>query len=426
MASTISQNDLLLFLLVTTAAKFVLVNVAMVLPFAALLTWMERRQSAYMQDRRGPTRAHFARAFGKPVTLFGLVHVIADATKMLFKETFVPKGADVTLFWLAPAIGLVSSLLIMAFVPFAPAWQTSWAAPYDVLVGQMAELDTGLLWIFGMASLGIYGTALAGWSSNNKFAMLGGLRASAQIISYEIALGLTLVGMLLVTGTTDLGQMLGVQQGPALWGWVPRWGVFLQPVGATLFFVAAMAETKRAPFDLPEGESEIIGYFLEYSSMGFGLFMLGEFVEVVVLGALFVTLFLGGWAIPFVDANAAVSLGLLRLQPGSLGFSAFYFVVFAIKVLLMCALQLQVRWTLPRFRYDQLMHLGWKILLPLALMNIVLASVLLYFDSSLDLMMKVGVAMWGLLILYTIAGPTPARAPRSRAAAQQGFVRYGH
>lgn len=406
-----SPAEWLVFLLGSTAAKFVLVNLGMVMPFAALLTWMERRQSAYMQDRYGPTRAHFVSVRGKPVTLFGLVHVIADATKMLFKETFTPKGADKTLFWLAPAVGFVSSLVIMAFVPFAPAFQTSLAAPWDHIEGQMARLDAGLLWVFGMASLGIYGTALAGFSSNNKFAMLGGLRASAQIISYEIALGLTLVGMLLATGTTELSEMLGVQQGPALWGIVPRWGIFLQPLGALLFFVASMAETKRAPFDMPEGESEIIGYFLEYSSMGFGLFMLGEFVEVVVLAAMFTTLFLGGYTLPWVAPGDGVALGPLALMPGSFGFSLFFFVVFAIKVLLVCALQLQIRWSLPRFRYDQLMHLGWKILLPLALVNIVSSALLLWCDATLTLMLQVGVALWGVLILYTIAGPKQADAP---------------
>lgn len=413
-SNAVSVAEQLVFVLTTTAGKFVLINLLMVMPLAALLTWMERRQSAYMQDRLGPTRAHFLTIRGKPVTLFGLVHVIADATKMLFKETFVPKGADATLFWLAPAIGFVSSLVIMTFVPFAPAWQTSFAAPWDVIEGQMARLDAGLMWVFGMASLGIYGTALAGWSSNNKFAMLGGLRASAQIISYEIALGLTLVGMLLVTGTTELSAMLNVQQGPALWGFVPRWGLFLQPVGAVLFFVAAMAETKRAPFDMPEGESEIIGYFLEYSSMGFGLFMLGEFVEVVVLAAMFTTLFLGGWSLPWVGPQDGVALGPVALMPGQLGYSVFFLGVFAIKVFLVCALQLQVRWSLPRFRYDQLMHLGWKILLPLALVNIVASAGLLAWDPSLVTMMQVGVGLWAALFLYTLAGPT--RAPVVRLA----------
>ena len=425
--------EALTFCLVTTVVKFVVLVVGFVLPMASLLTWMERRQSALSQDRLGPTRAHFFTIRGRPVTLGGLVHVIADATKMLFKEPFRPAGADAVVFHLAPAVGFVSSVLIIAFVPFGPDWATGWAGVWHSIPLQLVRLDTGLLWIFGLGSLGIYGTALAGWSSNNKFAMLGGLRASAQIISYEIALGLTLVGMLIVTGSTELSGMLEVQHQAPMWGVLPRWGIFLQPVGALLFFVAAMAETKRAPFDMPEGESEIIGYFLEYSSMAFGLFMLGEFVEVVVLGALFTTLFLGGWMLPWVHHGASISFGLFTLAPGSFGYALLGMAVFAGKTFLMCALQLQVRWTLPRFRYDQLMNVGWKMLLPLALGNVAAASVLVWLDPSLRLMMAVGLAFWGLFALVCAGGPkkihpvSQRRTPSGTAAAgQPGVFTYGH
>ncbi len=201
------------------------------------------------------------------------------------------------------------------------------------------------------------------------------MRAAAQSISYEIALGLTVVGMLIVAGSTELSQIVNEQAGTTFYGLLPRWGVFLNPLGAMLFFIAAIAETKRVPFDLPEGESEIIGYFVEYSSMGFGLFMLGEFVEIVVLGCLFTTLFLGGWQMPGLLGDHVLNLGFtsIELVPWAYGLLGMLF--FGIKVFLLCSLQLQIRWTLPRFRYDQLMHLGWKTLLPLALLNIFLHGI---------------------------------------------------
>lgn len=397
-------HNVAFFYLVTTLLKFAVIA-GFVLVLAALLTWMERRQSAYIQDRMGPHRASFFSIRGKPVTLWGLVHIIADSTKMLFKEPFMPDAADAFVFQLAPAVGFVSSLLIMAFVPFGPDLHTGLAAPWDVIPLQLVRVDGGLLWILAMGSLGIYGTALAGWSSNNKFALLGGIRGSAQSVSYEIALGLTLVGMLMVSGESELSAMLNVQQASILGGWLPRWGLFLQPVGAMLYFVAAMAETKRAPFDMPEGESEIIGYFVEYSSMGFGLFMLGEFVEVVVLAALFTTVFLGGWMPPGLAADGSVHLGPITLAANGLGVALLGMATFAFKVFMMCVLQLQVRWTLPRFRYDQLMDVGWKMLLPWSLVNIVVSGLAIWLDPQFERLLQLNALLTFLFVLVVMAGP---------------------
>jgi NADH-quinone oxidoreductase subunit H len=396
------------FLLSTTVGKFLTVVMLFAMPLASVLTWMERRQSAYTQDRYGPQRAHFFTFRGKPVTLFGLLHIAADGLKMFFKEHFVPETADRKVFLIAPLFGYVTSLVILALIPFGPDAYTSVG---DVQL-QIARVDAGILFVFAVASLGIYGAALAGWASNNRFALLGGLRASAQQISYEIALGLTVVGVLIAYGSTELSQIVAAQKGT--YGILPAWGVFLQPVGAVLFLIAAMAETKRVPFDLPEGESEIIGYFVEYSSMGFGLFMLGEFVEVVAVAALFVTLFLGGWQLPGVLEGGAVHLGFATLD-SPWAYLLAGMAVFGIKVFFVCAFQLQLRWTLPRFRYDQLMRVGWKNLLPLALVNIFVTAILVWLDPSLAWLTNCGIAAIVLFFLVVIAGPRRRHAAHAPA-----------
>ena len=400
----------------TTVGKFVLIALLFTLPLAAVLTWMERRQSAYSQDRYGPQRAHFLTLFGRPIVLFGLLHILADSLKMFFKEPFTPSAADRTVFRIAPMIGFVTALLTLALIPFGP----DFVAGTETYQLQVARIDTGILIVFAIGSLGIYGAALAGWASNNRFALLGGLRASAQTISYEIALGLTVVGILIAYGSTELADIVGAQAGLAV-GFLPNWGIIVQPVGAVLFFTAAMAETKRAPFDLPEAESEILGYFLEYSSMGFGLFMLSEFIEVVVLAALFVTIFLGGWQMPMLLSESAVHLGpwLTITNPWVYGIVGV--LVFALKTFFICVLQLQIRWTLPRFRYDQLMRLGWKSLLPLSLVNIFVTAGLVWWDPSLELLKIFGVVAIILFILVVIAGPR--RLPSSPAAAPAA---HGH
>jgi NADH-quinone oxidoreductase subunit H len=384
----------------TTLGKMVLITLLFAMPLASVLTWMERRQSAYLQDRVGPQRAHFLTLFGRPVALLGLLHIAADGLKMFFKENVIPNDADRGVFRIAPLIGFAVALITLALIPFGPDFTVG----SESFIMQVARIDSGILLVFAMTSLGIYGAALAGWASNNRFALLGSLRASAQSISYEIALGLTVVGILIAYGSTELSAIVRAQGGATFGGVLPNWGIFLQPIGGLLFFTAAMAETKRVPFDLPEGESEIVGYFLEYSSMSFGLFMLGEFLEVVVLACVFTTLFLGGWQLPwFIGEHDVSFLFWTTNNPWVYGLVGM--AVFGLKVFLVCAFQLQIRWTLPRFRYDQLMRLGWKNLLPVALFNIAATAALVWWDPTLRLLLYFGIGSLGLLALITLAGP---------------------
>src|SRR5205807_10531751 len=248
---------------------------------------------------------------------------------------------------------------------------------------QVARVDWGMLYVFALASLAVFGTALAGWTSNNKLALLGGLRASAQLVSYEVTLGLTLVGVFIVFGTLRLDSMV-MQQGPTeamlrsairagtpdgslVFGWLPGWGALFQPLGMVLFLVAAMAEIKRAPFDAPEGESEIIGYFLEYSGLKSGLFLIAEFAEVVVVSGIVAAIFLGGYHIPWFEPQLARTLGLI-------GLAVVQVYAFLVKMLLLIWVQMLARWAFPRFRYDHIMRLGWKMMLPISLANVVLSA----------------------------------------------------
>ena len=321
-----------------------------ILTLTSLLTWQERKQSAVMQDRLGANRAPI---FG--VRAFGLMHIFADALKMFFKEDYVPPGGDKVLHTAAPIISLFFALMSFAAIPFGDTIQIAGRT----IELQILPLNVGMLFVFAMMSLGIYGTFLAGFSSNNKYAFLGGLRASSQMISYEITMGATLVGLLMIFGTLDLAE-INRAQGGLLWGWLPKWGIFLQPLGFLLFVTAGMAETKRIPFDLPEGESEIIGYFVEYSSMKFGAFFMADFIETILIAALIATLFFGGWQVPYLQSDGfhlpwGSFFGLPHLLVTLLQIAAFAF-----KVFFFCWFLLLIRWTLPRFRYDQLMQLGWK------------------------------------------------------------------
>lgn len=416
------------WMVLTTVLKFVFFGLVFTLSFAALLTLLERRQSAYTQDRLGPQRAHFVKVRGKPFVLFGVWHIVADSLKMFFKETHQPRAADEWIFRVAPLIGFATALVTLALIPFGPdivwtfvpeggvsAATCGWiAAPTgDVctltLPLQIARVDPGLLYVLAVGSLGVYGAALAGWSSNNRFGLLGGLRASAQSVSYEVALGLTIVGVLIAYGSTEPYAIVAAQGG-ITHGFLPNWGLFIQPLGATLFFVAAVAETKRAPFDMPEGESEIIGYFIEYSSMGFGMFMLSEFIEIIVLAALFATLFLGGWQLPYLLGPDWLWYGFgTTYNPWLIGIAGT--LVFLAKVIFMSLVQLQIRWTLPRFRYDQVMMLGWKTLLPLALVNIFVTAGLVWWDPTLGWLGHVGLVLILLFVLVVIAGPRAGRSP---------------
>lgn len=349
--------------LIVLAKVFFIFNVVM--GFVYLLTWLERKQSAVMQDRIGANRASIL-----GVRALGLFHPIADALKMLTKEDFIPNRGNRLVHTLAPIIALFFALVSFAVIPFGGVYELG---GHTVSL-QILDLNIGLLYVLAAMSMGIYGFVLAGWSSANNFALLGGLRASSQMIAYEITLGATLIGLLMVFGTLHLQEMV-LQQGELLLGWIPRWGIILQPLGFILFTTAALAETKRVPFDIPEGESEIIGYFVEYSSMKFAMFFLAEFVEIVIVSGLVVTLFFGGWQVPYLYADGfhwpfgwgvwqLPHLLVVLLQVASFGF----------KVLIGCWILLTVRWTLPRFRYDQVMHLGWKILLELAFVNLLITA----------------------------------------------------
>ena len=340
----------------------------MVMNFAGLHTWIERKQSALIQDRIGANRASI---FG--FRLMGLFHPLADAIKMFFKEDLIPKGADKTLHTLAPIFSMFFALVAFAAIPFGPPLEIG----EQTIDLQVARIDVGLLYIFAMLSLGVYGVILAGFASRNNFAILGGLRATAQMISYEIALGIAVIGMIMVYGTMDLGTMVE-KQGALIGGWLPGWGIFVQPVAFVIFVAAALAETKRAPFDLPEGESEIIGYFVEYSGMKFGMFLFTDFVETIMVACVATTLFFGGWQVPYLGPDGfhfpwGSEILVSNLVYVLLGISSFCF-----KVIVFCWVFMQIRWTLPRFRYDQLMTLGWKGLFPIAMANVIVTAIVLY------------------------------------------------
>ena len=349
----------------------IFVVIGAVLGLATIMTWAERKQSAVMQDRIGANRADI---FG--LRVIGLFHPIADAIKMIAKEDFIPRGADKFLHTLAPFMAIFPALVVFAVIPFGDVW---YVAGRTIKL-QIADLNIGILFIFGIASLGVLGAFLAGWSSNNRYALLGAARAGSQMISYEISMGLSILGIVMVFQTLQLDDIARAQGG-FLWGFLPRWGLFFQPLGFVLFTVAAVAETKRTPFDLPEGESEILGYFVEYSGLKFGLFMMSEFVETIVAAAVIATLFFGGWqpSLPFLY----VAADGLHFVGGAFVAMPHWLVVlcqvgaYVTKLIFFVWFLLLVRWTLPRFRYDQLMHLGWKIMLPLALANVLVTGIVI-------------------------------------------------
>src|ERR1039457_1757685 len=335
---------------------------------AGFLTWVERKQSAVMQDRIGANRASI---FG--FKAMGLFHVIADVLKMLSKEEFMPQGANKFLFHLAPYLSVTFGLVGFAAIPIGGALVIN----NHVIQLQAANLNIALIFIFAMMSMGIYGVVLAGFSSNNNYAFLGGMRGAAQMIAYEVTMGAAIIRVIMVSNTLDLQALDPAQGAYMLGGWLPKWGVFAQPLSFFLFLTAAMAETKRTPFDLPEGESEIIGYFVEYSGMKFGMFFLADLVETVLVAALMTTLFFGGWQVPYLHADGFYfpwggHFALANLPVVIMGVLSFF-----IKVAFFIWVLMAVRWTLPRFRYDQLMNLGWKILLPASLINIAITAVVI-------------------------------------------------
>ena len=320
--------------LVATVLKIALV-MGLVLLAVAYLTWLERKVIGDIQVRYGPSR----------VGRFGLLQPIADGIKLMFKEDIVPANADRLIFLLAPAISIIPALIVFAVIPFGPSFV-------------ITDVNVGLLYVFAVTSLGVYGIVLAGWGSNSKYALLGGLRSSAQMVSYELSLGLSVVGVVMMAGSLSLVDIVEAQKG-SWYGILPRWNVIPQFLGFVIFLVSSNAELNRAPFDLPEAETELVaGFHTEYSSMKFALFFMAEYANMIGASAMATTLFLGGWQGPL-------------LPP------VFWFLL---KVFCFLFLFMWLRATVPRFRYDQLMGFGWKVLLPLALVNVMFtAAVLLMF-----------------------------------------------
>ena len=303
------------------------------------MIYAERKIAGHMQARTGPNR----------VGPLGLLQPIADVLKLFFKEEFMPSGASAIVFHVAPVLAVVPALVSFAVIPIGPNFLVT-------------DINVGLLLFLAMSSLGVYAITLAGWSSNNKYALLGGLRSAAQMISYELAMGLSTIGVLLLAGSLSMVEIVHAQAGAFHLGPlpIPRWFVFAQPLAFAIFMITAFAETNRAPFDLPEAEAELVaGFHTEYSSMKFGLFFLGEFANVITISSIAVTLFLGGWNGPWLPESLKFLWFFAKL-----GALLFFFI--------------WVRWTFPRLRYDQLMNFGWKVLLPLALVNIVVTAVWVY------------------------------------------------
>ncbi len=400
------------------------------LVFVPVLVWMERRVAGFIQDRLGPNRCHIG-----GVRLGGLVQSFADMLKLVFKEDFRPGAVkEKMIFTLSPVIVFVAAYLSFMVIPFAD----------DLIIDgktymmQALPIDFGLLWILAFAGLGVYGLMLGGWASNNKYSLLGGIRAAAQVISYEAVMGLSLISMLIVYGSIHLGDMVRFQ-GQLIWGFIPAWGIIIQPVAGILFIITAFAETNRAPFDIAEGESEIVGGFhTEYSAMRFGLFFVGEYIAMGAASALIVTLFFGGYQIPWLNTTVLkdhiemIFIAIIIILPitsyifarwikknnvwleegdvrnketrwliiGLIGINVLVVLplvvfllfgigengtnisvvllqvmTFIVKLLMMNFFFIWVRWTLVRFRYDQLQNLAWKVLLPIAIVNVFLTGI---------------------------------------------------
>ena len=398
-------------LLVVALPKIVIL-LFVLLTALAYLTWFERKVVAHIQSRWGPYR----------VGPHGLLQPLADGVKFLFKEDPTPAGADKFAYFLAPFLALSLAITSIAVIPFGPSGLTIFGQPTPTGI---ANLNIGLLILFAITSMGVYGVALAGWSSNSKYPLMGGLRSSAQMISYELALTMSVVGVVLMGGTLNLSEIVTSQQGTA-WGFLPRWNVIAAPLpqilGFLLFFVAAVAETNRAPFDLAEAESELVaGFHTEYSSFKFAMFFMAEYAAMITVSCLATILFFGGWLSPFPDSLYSVTryvpavafvvagialiihgvryltifgrivlpvlgavltaLGLLFTRPGVIDFvqGPFWFLL---KIAVFLFIYVWVRGTLPRFRYDQLMNFGWKVLLPLSILNVVITSLAIVWSQK--------------------------------------------
>jgi NADH-quinone oxidoreductase subunit H len=346
-------------LIIDIILKFVAITVVfvVVLLIVAYTVLAERRVLGLIQGRLGPNR----------VGPGGMLQPFADLLKFILKEDIVPDKSTRFIYFLAPAITTIAALMTMIVYPFGPEFTIPFTNTSIPLV--VARFDVALLYVLGITSVGVYGIALAGWSSNNKYSLMGGLRSSAQMISYELALGLSLIGVILQAGSLDLQSIVEQQSRWHGAGWFLFW---LQPLGFVIYLIAAIAETNRVPFDLPEAETELVaGFHTEYSAMKFALFFLAEYINMFTVSMLATTLFLGGWNVPFAED---------LFHRGTFLFSLVSVIGFLVKIIFFLFLYIWLRGTLPRFRFDQLMNFGWKFLLPLALINIFLTATLMYFN----------------------------------------------
>ena len=386
------------FLLATVIKMLAIFTLYMVV--VAYTTLAERKVSAWIQDRHGPNR----------VGPWGLLQVAADGLKNFMKEETMPGEVNKPLFILAPALAFSTAMIAWAVIPFGAPLPTPWGR-IDLVV---ADLPIGFLYVLAITSLGVYGIVLAGWSSNNKYSLLGGLRSSAQMVSYEIAMGMSLVCVLLLAGNVGLDEIIAQQQAGG-------WNILLLSIAGFLFIVSAFAETNRVPFDLPEAESELVaGYHAEYSGMKFSMFFIAEYANMITASAMFVTLFFGGWDIPFTDWDNS--------GPATVAKALATFAAFGLKTYGFVFFYIWIRWTLPRFRYDQLMSLGWKFMLPTALAYIVIAaSAILALDAAgvartskafLGSMMGINLVLVVLLFVVLDRGrlisPASSRLDRAR------------
>ena len=343
--------DLILFKTILVVSLF-----ALSMAVAAYSTWAERKVAAIMQDRIGPNRSW----------KFGLLQPLADGGKFFFKEDFIPEKAEKFLFFFGPGLVMFISLITGAVIPWGKSLNIG-GESFDL---QVANLDVGVLYLMGMVSIGVYGIMIGGWASNNKFALIGAIRASSQMISYELAMGLSLLAIIMMNSSLDLKVIAESQS-----GWYGmKWNIFFQPLAFIIFFVAALAECNRHPFDLPECETELVGGFhTEYSAMKLGLYMFGEYVNMFISSALITTLFLGSYNFP--------GLAWIGENWGENAAGIASILAFLAKTIAVILTFMWIRWTLPRFRYDQLMHLGWKSLIPLALVNLLVTGALVLLNQ---------------------------------------------
>ena len=370
----------------------ILVIFGITLLIATYSTYAERKVAAFLQDRIGPNRAG----------PWGLLQPIADAGKMFFKEDFIPSQASKWLFILGPCLAMLTALMSSAVIPFGNSIKFG---DYTIPL-QAIEINIGVLYIFGVVSLGVYGIMVGGWASNNKFSLLGAIRAASQNISYEIALGLSMIAILMMTGSLSVRAIVDQQAG------FFEWNIFTQPVGFIIFLTCAFAECNRTPFDLPECETELVGgYHTEYSSMKLGFYLFSEYINMFVSSAFISALYFGGFHYPFMnEAGAALERGL-GVVAGHNVATAIGTIVFFGKIFFFIFFFMWVRWTLPRFRYDQLMNLGWKTLIPLAILNVVLTGAGLLYNFKYATWL-IALVMIGMVVLSTARVPKPLPVPQ--------------